>query len=134
MGTVVSRFVPLYWFLQFLKVLCVSHPKKAVLDKPLVEMRAADNYILILAKFYLFLNQVSLNLLSPVAKPSRHNVLVKSENFIWLQLGLVQVCFQNADFPCRKQQSNILKLLNAEILFQKFLFYEQFFARLLYLL
>ena len=31
----------------------VTHPQKAILDDPLVEMRAAENYSLILAKFYL---------------------------------------------------------------------------------
>lgn len=50
-------------------------------------MRVTDNYCLILAKFSLFINQINLNLLSPLAKPTRHNALVK-----------IQVCSQKTDF------------------------------------
>ena len=46
-------------------------------------MRVTDNYSLILAKFSLFINQINLNLLSPLAKPTRHNA---------------QVCSQKTDF------------------------------------
>ena len=63
-------------------MLWVNHPQKIILDKPLLEMKAADNYSVILAKCSVFLNQVNLNLLSPVAKPSWHNVLGKFQNFL----------------------------------------------------
>ena len=42
--------------MRFLLVLWVSHPEKAILGDSLMENRAADNYIFILANFSVFLN------------------------------------------------------------------------------